>query len=350
MNITDLPEEEIKKLKNKLIEDGTVFETKGISSCNAKFFEVVTVSNVLIKFFLFFSLGLYTAINLIAVVLSIIYDFYNFINPIETVVGVFIIDFIVVAIFSNVNTNKKKEESVMCVKDDHFIFNFNDGITDTPRLFYSPPYTCVKKIDFLIYSLKKKQLFGNVTFTFDMDGYEATHTIKFTNLTKIEQLIKSAYPSLKTALYTDGKNIWLSKPEKKPEKTKYILIAFAMLIASTLSIAIPITLKYHSVALIATSVILFIATVLIFLSCFVYLFSLVKGIVISSVFTIIGFCIPLLIMEIDAVSVWDCIIQNTQILMPTVFGIIGLCLFAYSAVIVVGKTRYVISKRKNKNF
>ncbi len=349
MNLLDLPEKEFDKVKNQLLENGTILKKKKINSYDAKFFETVTISNTLIKFFLFFSLGLYAVINLIGLILSIIYDTFNLVNPLQVGVGVFFICFIVAAIFSNINTNKKKEESVIYVKDDNFIFNFTDGVVNTPELFYSLPYHSVKKIEFLIHSLRKKETFGSVTFTFSVLGYEETHSIRFTNLTKIEQFLRSKFPELLSKLIVDGKSKKDVEPTKNNKKVKCLLISFGCLIVATSLIVIPNILNYYSVALIASSVIVFITAIIVFLSCYLYTYHLIQGIIISSVFIIMGFCVPLLIIENSGVSFMSYIILNNQILMLTIFGIIGLCLYTYIITITIGKILYIIRRKNSKN-
>ena len=95
MELSELPEKEFDKVKETLITQGTIFEIKKVKDYDVKYFEIVTLSNILIKLFLFISLGLYAVINLIGIILSIVYNSYNLINPIETIVAVFIICFII---------------------------------------------------------------------------------------------------------------------------------------------------------------------------------------------------------------------------------------------------------------
>ena len=346
MNLTELPQEKLREIKDRLTEDGLVVKHDGIKGYDAKFFETVTASNVLIKFFLFFSLGLYTLINLVGVILPIVFKSASIVNPLATCVGVLAVDFIISAIFYNVNTNKKKERSVIYVKGDNFIFNFSDGVSDTPKLFYSLPYDSVKKIEFLIYGLKKGELFGGVTFTFGVLDYEVTHVIRYTNLTQIKRLIEDKFPSLLGVLTVDGKNEKYSEP-KHSKHLKYYLISLALLVPSALLIAIPLALNFVSIALIACGVILLISAVIALLSVFLNLTSLVQGAIVSGAFIIIGFCVPLFIIELSGLSPLDYILQNNEILMLTIFGIVGLCLFAYTLSIFIGKIRYALKRKQN---
>lgn len=349
MNLLDLPEEKFKEVKKQLLESGMVFEKKKINSYDSKFFETVTISNTLIKFFLFFSLSLYVLINVVALVLAIINN-PNFSGDIiGTIVGLFVICIIVSAMFSNINTNKKKEEFPIYVKGDNFIFNFSDGVVATPNLFYTLPYENIKKVEFLIHKLSKKQLFGSVTFTFNVLDYEVTHTIRFTNLTKIEQLIKSKFPSLLNKLIVDGKSNRYSEPIKNKQKPKYILISFAVFIVSILLIVIPYLLNYHSVGLIISGVLLFITSIIVFLSYYIYTFYLIQGTLISSAFILMGFCMPLIVVERSGISFYNYFINNPQVFMPTIMGIIGLCAYTYIVIIIIGKIHYLLESKNLEN-
>ena len=57
MNILDLTEKESQELKKSLMEHGIVFEKKDIRTYESKYFEAITISNIIIKFFVlnFFS-------------------------------------------------------------------------------------------------------------------------------------------------------------------------------------------------------------------------------------------------------------------------------------------------------
>ncbi len=343
MKLSDLSEEEINKIKNQLIENGTIFQKKKKLSYDTKFFETVTISNILIKFFLFFTLGIYAIINLIGFVLSILY---NNNTKIVTVIGVSAICFIVFAIFRNINTNKNKEEFAIYVKDDNFIFNYCNDVLSTPDLFYSLPYDSIKKIEFLIYTLRKKDIYGSVTFTFTVCGYDISYIIRFTNLTNIQKLLKSKFPSLLKNLIIDGKSIYLTEPRKNKHKLKFILISLTTLVMSVLLFIIPYILNYHSIALIISSIVLFITAINIFLSCYIYTFYLVQGIIISSVFIIIGFCVPLFIIENSGIAFMNFVILNNEVLMPTVFGIIGVCIYSYIINIIISKIYYILKSKR----
>ena len=53
MNLLELEENKLNEVKKILIADGTICEKNNIKDYDAKFFESVTLSNTLIKFFLF---------------------------------------------------------------------------------------------------------------------------------------------------------------------------------------------------------------------------------------------------------------------------------------------------------
>lgn len=346
MDLIDLTEEQLNEAKNQLFEKEMIFECKEIKGYDAKFFETVTVSNTLIKFFLFFSMGIYILINLAGMIVSFLNDTLN--NPIGNIVGLFAICFIVFAIFSNVNTNKKKEENALFIKDNNFIFNFTDVAVENPNLFFSLPYDSLKRLEFVIHKLKKGQIFGGVTFTFHLLDHEVHHAIRFTNLSKIKTLIEKKFPDLMSCLVIDGKGKEC-EPVKSNRKLKYSLISLAVLVASLLLTIIPYALNYRSIALIISAIVLFITAILAFLSIFIYTCHLIKGIIISSVFIIMGFCVPLLAIEISGISIFNYVSLNSEILLPTFFGIVGLCLYAYCIVIIFGKLQYKIKNKTALN-
>lgn len=345
MNVFDLSEEEIRKYKKSLMESGIVFEQKKISGYDTKYYETVTISNVLIKFFLFFSLGLYAIINLVGVVLSIVNNSSNLTNPIVTVAGIFVICFIIFAIFNNINTNKKKETSVIYVNGNDFIFNFNDGVTETPNLYYVLPVDSIKKIEFIIHGLKKGQLFGSVTFTFGVLEYEVTHAIRFTNLTAIRQLTESKFSQLLDNLFIDGKRGESNEKIKNTQKPKCILTAIALFIVALLLIILPYLLNYNNIALTVAGAILIVTAFIVFLSPYLYTYHLVQGAIVSGVFIIMGIFIPLFIITNSGLPFAEYIIQNNEILLTTIFGIIGLCMYAYIIILIIGKLRFIVNKK-----
>lgn len=345
MNILNLTEKESQELKKSLMEHGIVFEKKDIRTYESKYFEAVTISNIIIKFFVFFCLGLFVILNLIGILLSIIYNSSNLTNPIETLVGIIIISFIICAIFSNINTNKKKELSTIYVNEDNFIFNYCDRIIDTPHLYYNLPYDSLKKIEFIIHSIRKRQVFGSVEFTFNVFGYEVTHAIRFTNLTEIEHLLENKFPSLLNILIIDGKRKNHHEIIKNKQMPISLLTSLALFIVSMLLIIVPYLFNYYSLALGISSVILIITALIIFLSPFLYTYHLIQGTIISSVFIIMGVCVPLFIIEHSNKSFIDYIIQNNEILLLTIFGIVGVGIYMYIISISIGKLHFIIKKK-----
>ncbi len=347
MDIFELEEDKLNEVKKTLIADGTIYEKNKINKYDAKFFETVTLSNTLIKFFLFFSLSLYAVINLAGLVLSIIYDPNSSIDLFGTLIGLFVICFIVFAIFSNINTNKKKEEFPIFINDENFIFNFCDGVVETPTLFFNLKYDSLQKIECIIHSLKKNQLYGSVTFTFKVLDYTVSHSLRYTNLTEIKDFLKSNLPSLLDKLVVDGKSNTDIQVTKKNQVLKNSLTSLALLIIAVALIVVPYLLNFKSLALTISCAILILTSLIVFLSSYLYTHSLVQGIIISSVFIIIGVCVPMLIIEMSNLSILNYIIQNPQILMTTIFGIIGLCLYTYIVIINISKIHYMISKKRN---
>ncbi len=348
MDLLDLPETEIEAVKTQLMADGTIFESNKVKHGDTRFFETVTVSNTLIKFLLFFSVGLYAVINVLGNLCALIWGTGDVVGSLEVMVGIFMICFIVIAIFSNINTNKKKEENVMFVNGKHFIFNFNDGVTETPKLFYRLPYERLEKIEFLIYRCRKEQLFGCVTFTFRVLDYQVTHTIRYTNLTKIEQCLQQNFPALLGNLVVDGKSEKYHEPTKNKPKLKCMLIALALVVAAVFLIVLPRLWHFESLALTVVGVLFIITAVVVFSSFYLYTYFMVQGVLVSCVFLIMGICVPWLIVEISGVSFVTYLLYDPQILMPTIFGIIGLCLYSYQLIIWFGKIHYQFRRPRTR--
>ncbi len=326
MNIKDLFEDESEKLKNQWINDGYVFEKTKIKNYDEKFFNIVTFSHFVIKFLLFCSVGLYILFNIFCILLSVYYKTFHILNifaPVIVCAFVFIISF---SIFNNINVNKKVEEEVLYIMDNQFIFNFNNGIVETPKLFYSLSYDSIQKIEFIIYRLRKSQWFGSVTFTFLVSGYEVTHTIPNANLSQIKECLKTKFPSLRNKLIIDGKN---KDNERKVNhsKARYFLTSFGLLVVGILFIVIPYFLKINFISLKIFSVIFFVTAFLIFLSPYLYTYSFVHGTILSLIFLLVGYLIPLIIIEGSSLPFLFYVANNTFILMPTFFGNIGLCFY-----------------------
>lgn len=346
MNLLELEENKLKEIKKELIEGGVIFEKNKITQYDDKFFETVKLSNSLIKYFLYFSLGVYIVINIIGTVMSIIYAQNYSLDIVGILAGLFAICFIVYAIFRNINTNKKKEEFPIFIKGENFIFNFSDGITETLNLFYALPYESVQKIEFIIHGINKRQLFGSVSFTFQVMDYTVNHSLRYTNLTAIEKALTAKFPTLLNKLIIDGKGN--NEIIKRKQKLKTSIIALALLAVSVSLIIVPRLLDFNSAALIIAGVILITAAIHLFVSSYLYTYFLNQGMILACVFIIIGFCVPVLIVEISEISIINYIKQDPEILLATIFGIIGLCLYVYIGIVTVSKLNYILHKKYGK--
>ena len=345
MNLLNLPETEFATVKKQLLDQGLVFESKKITDYQAKYFETVTISNTLIKFFMFFSLAVYVLVNLAGLVITFIYNPSNGGTQLGTLVGVGAICLIVAAIFLNINTNVKKEEYPIYLKNRHFIFNFSNGVVETPTLFYNLPIDHLTQIEFVVHKLSKKQILGSVKFTFKLLDYEVVHALRYTNLTAIEDYLARNLPNLLHLIICDGKRRTDQKPMQKPARGKNYLIGAAVLLSGVLLLVLPGCLHYYRLALIIAGAILTLTALLILLSGWLYVGDCVPGLIISSIFIIIGVCVPWFIWETSGLSLLDYVIQDPQILLPTIFGIIGLCLYTHLVVIIVGKLCYCVQRR-----
>lgn len=346
MNVTDLSENDIEQIKKLSIENGNIIKKSRISSYDVKFSDVVVLSAKLIKFFIYLSIVLYVAFNIFGLVLSIVYDTFNTVNLFGIIVAIFVISFITIAIFNNVNTNKKKETNTIYIKDGNFIFNYCNDIVDTPDLFYILPYGNIKQLDVLIYGIKKEKLYAKVTFIFDLFGYDVAHTVLYANFTDIKSFIAEKFPSLMSKINVDNKKkSYYDKMNKKTEVRNFVFAAVC-LAASVMITVIPLLLNYFNLALIIAGAVLFLTSVIIFISKFIYT-NLEQGTLISGVFIIIGYCVPLFIVFDSEMPFLQCIAQDTEILLPTMLGNIGIALYLYIISITVGKIHFKLKYKKD---
>lgn len=137
MNIQELSEKESENLKNKLADDGLIFEINTINKYDEKFFDIVTLTNSVTKLLLFFSVGLYVLFILSAVVLSVLYKTFNIVRILASIIVCVVVMVISFGIFRNINTDKKAEKRALYIVNGNFVFNFNNGVTDTKKLFLS---------------------------------------------------------------------------------------------------------------------------------------------------------------------------------------------------------------------
>lgn len=181
-----------------------------------------------------------------------------------------------------------------------------------------------------------------------MLDYTVTHSLRYTNLTLIEELIESKFPTLLNVLFIDRKTKNEIKVIKNNKKLKNISLSLTLIIIAISLIVIPYILNFDCLALTISGITLIISAVMIFLSSYLYTNFLVQGIIVSNIFIILGFFMPLLIIKLSNLSTTYYIIQNPQILMVTIFGVIGLCLYAYSTKIFISKIHYMLNKKFHK--
>ena len=124
-------------------------------------------------------------------------------------------------------------------------------------------------------------------------GSALTHAIRFTNLTEIEHLLENKFPSLLNILIIDGKRKNHHEIIKNKQMPISLLTSLALFIVSMLLMIVPYLFNHYSLALGISSVILIITALIIFLSPFLYTYHLIQGTIISSVFIMMGFCVPL---------------------------------------------------------
>lgn len=345
MNINELSEKDFKKVKEQLIEKGNLVKQNSVKNYEAMFSEVVTLSSVVLKFFIFFSLALYLVFNVFGIVLAVKYNTIKG-NLIEIVIGLLVVTFITIAIFTNINTNKKKKNYVLYVKDGNFIFNFYDAVV-VSQFYYILPYESIKQIDFLIYGAKKENLFGKITLVFSVLNYEVVHIIPYTNLTKIKDFLKRQYPSLTDKINIDNKKNSYYDKINKAEQVRNNIFLMACFLLSVMLVCVPLMFNYFNLSLIIAAVILFITSLIMFISKYIYT-NLEKGVLISSVFIIFGYCLPLFFIFNSKLTFLHFISQNVEVLMPTILGNIGVCLYLYIICITISKICFKL-KYKNKN-
>ena len=344
-NILDLSEGEIEKIKHTLIEDGLIVEKNKISNYDKEFFKTETMSMVLVKFSLFFSFFLYALINLFGIILSIVYKNFSVISSLIQIFTCLMVLLVCLVVFGNLKPHKKKKENIIFVKDNIFIFNFNNGMVETPNLFYHLPYDNLQRIEFEVYGERKKQVYGRVIFTFKVLDLYIKHTIHSVNITEIKNYIARNFPDLINNIVVDNNCHNPIKISKDSKKGKAYLSAFSCLIASILFFVIPLVFNYYNLALIISGDILFLTAFLVLLSPYLYTYHLIQGLILSCVFMLIGYCIPLFFILNNQQSFFMAIASNNYFLLLTFFGNIGLCLYASSITLIINKILYKIRRR-----
>lgn len=351
MNILNLSEKEFEKVKNQLIKEGNIINKPKISQYDEKFFQVVTTSMILVKFVIFFSFFLYALLNLLGIVLSVIYKNFNIISSVIQIIVCVAVLLVCYVIFGNINVNKKTEKESIYLYNDNFIFNFSNGIVETPNLFWSLSCENLHKIEIIVYGTRKKQVYGRVIFIFTVLNYRVTHTINYANITEIKNCIANKYPTLFSKIVIDGKSKRFKESTKDNPKGKTILCAFGCLIASISFFVIPLCFNYFNLALVITGSVLLLTSGMLFLSLSLYAYHLVQGLILCSFFIIIGYCIPLFIIMNSRFPFLEYIASNHLLLLITFFGNIGFCLYLYCIVLLLNKINYLIkSKKDNAGF
>lgn len=348
MNIKNLSEEESGKIKKQLTDASFIVTKNKISAYDEKFFDVVTADRFIVKFCLFFGIGLYVLLNVLGIVLSIRYNTFNAVSIVAPAIVCAVVIIISLSIFKNVNTDKKSEKNVMYIVGGNFVFNFNNGVVETPNLFYSLPCDSLLKIEFVIHRLIKAQLYGSVTFTFAVSGCEVTHTIPTANLSQIEDVLKAKFPELLSLLIVDGKN---NKNETviKNANGKYLALSFGLAVIGVLLFVAPYIFSVNFVSLRVFGVLFFVSALAVLLSPFLYVKHFVQGMILSLAFMAIGYLLPLILIENSGIAFLQYLAGNVLVLLPTFFGNIGLCLYLSTLFHLFGKIVYKI-KSKKRNY
>ncbi len=347
-NISDLSEDEIEQIKSLLISDKKIITNKP-KHYDKKFFQTVLTSAKIVKICLFTCFALYALLNLFGIILSVVYNNLNFTTLIGQFIGCFSVSFVCIVIFNNINTNKKTEKEILYISNGKFVFNFNNGIVDSPDLFYCLSYESLQKIEFEIYGTRKRTTYGRVVFTFDVLVYQVTHTINLTNITQIENYIAQNYPMLVEKIIKDGKSIAFNK-KSKYNKIKNFLYSLNCLIASLLFIVIPLLFDYFNLSLIIAGSVFLLTAIIVFISPYLYTYHLRQGLIVSTVFIIIGYLIPLFIILNSNVPFLEYLASNSLLLLITFFGNIGLTFYLYIVALVLNKFNYLIKSKDENSF
>lgn len=157
--------------------------------------------------------------------------------------------------------------------------------------------------------------------------------------------MENKFPSLLNILIIDGKRKNHHEIIKNKQMPISLLTSLALFIVSMLLMIVPYLFNHYSLALGISSVILIITALIIFLSPFLYTYHLIQGTIISSVFIMMGFCVPLFIIEHSNKSFIEYIIQNNEILLLTIFGIVGVGIYMYIISIIIGKLHFILKKK-----
>lgn len=344
-NILDLSEEENENVKNLLLEDGLIVKKSKISKYDKSFYQIETISSKFVKFILFFSFIIYALINLSGIILSIVYNSFSVASIIIQIFVCAAVLFVCTAIFRNLITDKRKKKEVIYIDGGRFIFNFNNGITATPSLFYSLPYENLQMIEFEVYGENKNYVYGRAKFIFKVSDYVAVHTINCANLTEIKDFIFSSYPVLMDKTVIDNGSDKSVAVSKDGRGVKSLLSALACSVVSALFIAVPLVLNCFNPALIISGSLFGLTAIMILISPWLYTYHLVQGLIVSCVFIIVGYCISLIFIFNSGLSFSAAIISNKYLLLMTFLGNIGLCFYVYIITMFINKLLYKIKSK-----
>ncbi len=341
INNKELSEEQIKQ---EFITKGILIEKSNMKDYDKKIFQNVSLSMKLVKLFLFLSLFFYALINIFGVVLSITYHKFSLATFLGQTVGCLAVLLLCFVIFRNINTNRSIERETLYVSQDNFLFNYTNGVVPTPNLFYCLSYEYLHKIEFEVYGKRKNQVFGRVIFTFQVLDCQIKHYINFVNLTEVKHYITSRWSTLLTKLVVDGKS---ERTEDTPrnKKRSASLYSIGCLLFSALFFVLFLMCNIYNLSLVIAGAVLLFSAILIFISCFLYFYHLIQGIILSSIFMIIGFCIPLFIFFETELPLLEFIASNNLLLLIMFFGNIGLVLYGYCIAFYVNKISYLIRNK-----
>ncbi len=337
--------EELKALeqsKEEFITKGMLIEQSNMNNYDKKFFQNVTPSIKIVKLVLFLSLLIYVLINILGVVLSITYHTFSIATFLGQTIGCLTVLLLCFVIFRSINTNRNIERETLYISKDTFLFNYNNGIVPSPNLFYCLSYEYLQKIEFEVYGKRKKQVFGRVIFTFKVLDCQIKHYIHYVNLTEIKNYITSRYSALNTKLVVDGKG---ETSEDMPKNKRSFLYSLVCLLLSTLCFVLPFALEKYNASFVIAGVVLLFTTILIFLSRFLYFYHFIQGIILCSIFVIIGFCIPLFVFFESGLSLLEFIASNSLLLLIMFFGNIGIVFYGYCIGFYVNKISHLIRNR-----
>ena len=147
----------------------------------------------------------------------------------------------------------------------------------------------------------------------------------------------------------DGKSIAFNK-KSKYNKIKNFLYSLNCLIASLLFIVIPLLFDYFNLSLIIAGSVFLLTAIIVFISPYLYTYHVRQGLIVSTVFIIIGYLIPLFIILNSNVPFLEYLASNSLLLLITFFGNIGLTFYLYIVALVLNKFNYLIKSKDENSF